>query len=90
MPSTNTIAEYKHLKITDVKSFIKIGPDHQFWLHAAETYSRQNSHMYSGKKVCGEDTYKNGITNGAQWYVQNTTLYNFLLRPKFKVFVRIS
>ena len=42
-------------------------PDHSLWILLAKTYAKENKHMSSGKIVCRDESYKNGITNGAEW-----------------------
>ena len=52
-------------------------PDHDFFVHLAKTYTKENKHMNSGGVICKEEKYKDGITNGAEWYekLKNQNLY---------------
>ena len=43
-------------------------PDHDFFVHLAKSYAKENKHMNSGGVICKDEKYKDGITNGADWY----------------------
>jgi hypothetical protein len=42
--------------------------DHDWFVHVSKAYAKENKHMSSGKQLCRDEKYPEGITNGAQWY----------------------
>ena len=41
--------------------------DHDWFVNIAKVYAKENKHMSSGKQMCRDEKYPEGITNGAQW-----------------------
>lgn len=46
------------------------------FVHMAKTYAKQNNHMNSGNIVCRNESYQEGIINGAFWYYKNVLSWN--------------
>jgi hypothetical protein len=42
-------------------------PDHEMFIHMSKAYSKMNKFMSSGNTVCRNESYQDGITNGAFW-----------------------
>jgi hypothetical protein len=47
--------------------------DNDWFINIAKAYAKENKHMSSGKQMCRDEKYPEGITNGAQWYFPRKT-----------------
>lgn len=45
-----------------------LSPDDDVFKHLATTYASNNKRMSEGRSCKGHEPFKNGITNGADWY----------------------
>jgi len=59
----------------------------------SKAYSKANKKMYDGKSPCTKgDNFKEGITNGAAWYVASSTMqdWNYYFTNNFEVTIELS
>jgi hypothetical protein len=49
----------------DGTGIISYSPDHDYFFHLATTYANNHKTMRDG---CVPGEFKNGVTNGAEWY----------------------
>ena len=53
-------------------------PDHDVFYDLATTYSFNHAYMVNTSQICPDWGYfKDGVTNGAEWYVHNLSFRNF-------------
>ncbi|KAF7266780.1 hypothetical protein GWI33_019925, partial [Rhynchophorus ferrugineus] len=50
------------------KPLASVTPDNDVFVHLAKSYSENHAFMHQGKKCKGVTSFKDGITNGAEWY----------------------
>jgi len=49
----------------------------------ANTYAQAHTTMHNNNRKCGEDTFTNGVTNGAQWYDVSGKAYSLSKMHEF-------
>ena len=67
-------------------------PDNDLFKHLATIYASNHEDMFQGVGLCGQDTFANGITNGAEWYVVKGGMqdFNYLFTNCFEITVELS
>ncbi|TRY61803.1 hypothetical protein TCAL_17225 [Tigriopus californicus] len=67
-------------------------PDNEFFKHLALVYARNHGFMYKGSGLCESDSFPNGITNGADWYIVKGGLqdFNYLFSNCFEITLELS
>lgn len=67
-------------------------PDDKVFRMVSLSYSKANLNMFKGKGLCVPSTFKNGIVNGAVWYVANGTMqdWNYVYTNDFEVTIELS
>lgn len=70
--------------------FYSKAPDDDVFVHLAKVYSQSHQTMRDGKS-CGE-SFKNGITNGAEWYdvAGGMQDFNYLNSNCFEIVLELS
>ena len=57
------------LKSRFTEGKISKSPDHGLMVHLAREYARRNPKMFNEVSCDGMRPFKDGITNGAEWYI---------------------
>ena len=67
-------------------------PDHDLFKHLATIYASNHEDMFQGSGLCKQQTFPNGITNGAEWYVVKGGMqdFNYLFTNCFEITVELS
>jgi carboxypeptidase D len=67
-------------------------PDNVLFVHLSKIYASNHDDMFKGVGLCNADSFQNGITNGAQWYIVEGGMqdYNYLFSNAFELTVELS
>ena len=68
-------------------------PDHEEFVSLATLYSAQHNNMFRGTSSCVDSSqFKNGITNGVDWYVVTGGMqdFNYLFTNCMEITVELS
>ncbi|XP_066579909.1 carboxypeptidase M isoform X2 [Amia ocellicauda] len=68
-----------------------VSPDNDVFVHLAKTYSYNHSDMYKGN-LCNYQFFKDGITNGFQWYALQGGMqdYNYVFGQCLEITLEVS
>ena len=71
--------------------YYSTSPDDSLFIHLAKTYSLNHKTMYNGN-LCQGDSFKDGITNGAQWFDVPGGMqdFNYLHSDCFEITIELS
>jgi len=66
--------------------------DDELFKDLARTYAGNHEYMHKGSGICHSDSFPEGITNGAQWYVVAGGMqdFNYLFSNCFEITVEVS
>lgn len=67
-------------------------PDDSLFISMAKTYSLNHKQMYKPSAQCGNDNFKNGITNGNKWYKVYNGMqdWNYFYNDCFEVTIELG
>ena len=74
------------------KYFLLFIDDDAVFKDLARTYASNHEYMHQGSGLCHSDSFPEGITNGAQWYVVEGGMqdFNYLFSNCFEITVEVS